>query len=244
MFMILILIDDLISKLQGLGFGSFSVKQELKSFRKYIKNGKIFIDVGGNIGNYTKCIFTLYNPEEVHIFEPSQFNNLILKRNFINNKIVFINDFALSNINGNSILYSDKEGSGLASLSKRRLNHFNLDMSNEESISLKKFEDYWDNNIKSNVIDLFKIDVEGHELKVLEGIGEKIYNIKIIQFEFGGCNIDTKTFFQDFWYFFSNKNFDIYRITPFGNFKITKYSESLERFTTTNYFCVNKNFYP
>ena len=51
------------------------------------------------------------------------------------------------------------------------------------------------------MIDFFKIDVEGHEMDVLKGIGDKISNIKLIQFEFGGCNIDTRCFFQDFWYF-------------------------------------------
>ncbi len=90
---------------------------------------------------------------------------------------------------------------------------------------------------------MFKIDVEGHELKVLEGVGSLINKIKVIQFEFGGCNIDTKTYFRDFWYFFKERNFDIYRITPLGPMKITQYKECYERFETTNYFCVNTNLF-
>lgn len=108
----------------------------------------------------------------------------------------------MSNINSRSILYSNESGSGLGSLTKRKLDHFGIDFSVEENIELIRFDEYSVNNIIDKDIDLLKIDVEGHELKVLEGVGEKIKNIKIIQFEFGGCNIDTKTYFQDYWYFF------------------------------------------
>jgi hypothetical protein len=62
------------------------------------------------------------------------------------------------------------------------------------------------------IIDYVKIDVEGWELSVLQGFGDLVYNMRVIQFEFGGSNIDTRTFFQDFWYFFKDHNFSIYRI--------------------------------
>jgi hypothetical protein len=52
---------------------------------------------------------------------------------------------------------------------------------------------------------------------------------------FGGCNIDTRTFFQDFWYFFMEQNFRIWRITPSGIFQVKSYSEYDESFVTTNY---------
>ncbi|HIO21636.1 MAG TPA: FkbM family methyltransferase, partial [Nitrospirales bacterium] len=84
-------------------------------------------------------------------------------------------------------------------------------------------------------ISVCKIDIEGHELDALNGFGEALKHIDVIQFEFGGCNIDTRTFFQDFWYFFTERGFDIYRITPFGAVKINRYRELDEFFTTTNY---------
>jgi FkbM family methyltransferase len=226
---------------QGIGYGSFSIAQELNSFKKHISDGKIFIDVGGNKGHYTEGIMKKYSPSQVHIFEPSKINVTILKDKFKENVKIILNDCGLSNTNTNTILFSNEEGSGLGSTTKRRLDHFKIDFSIEENIRLIRFDEYWEKNIDSDIIDLFKIDVEGHELEVLEGVGEKIKNIRVIQFEFGGCNIDTKTFFQDYWYFFKKYNFDIFRITPFGNYEIMKYKESDERFQTTNYFCLNKN---
>ena len=75
----------------------------------------------------------------------------------------------------------------------------------EEEIYLKRLDNYWKD--KSKIIDYIKIDVEGHELDALEGFGDLIKKVRLIQFEFGGCNIDTRTYFQDFWYYFMAKRF-------------------------------------
>ena len=68
-------------------------------------------------------------------------------------------------------------------------------MNEIEEVNLMRFDNYWDEN---KYIDFVKIDVEGHELEVLEGFGNLIKITKLIQFEFGGCNIDTRTFFKIF----------------------------------------------
>ena len=104
-------------------------------------------------------------------------------------------------------------------------------------------QDYWNKEINSEYIDFLKIDVEGHEMNVLQGIGSKISHIKLIQFEFGGCNIDSRIFFQDFWYFFSTNNFKIFRISPFGLIELNQYKEIYESFSTTNFLCLNRELY-
>jgi hypothetical protein len=45
------------------------------------------------------------------------------------------------------------------------------------------------NNSKINMIDLLKIDTEGHELEVLKGLKSKINKVKIILIEFHNDNI-------------------------------------------------------
>lgn len=237
---LLILLNKIVSWLLGIGYGTESIEKEIKSFMKFIPNGEIFVDVGGNKGLYSSTLIKKFNVKEIHIFEPCKLNIEIIKEKF-SDKRIKINNCGLSNLDSEAILYSNETGSGLASLSKRKLDHFGIKFDNEELIKLTRFDEYWKNNIKSEYVDLMKIDVEGHELNVLEGAGNYINNIKVIQFEFGGCNIDTKTFFQEFWYFFQERNFQIYRITPIGALEINSYTESLERFQTTNYFCVNRN---
>jgi hypothetical protein len=85
------------------------------------------------------------------------------------------------------------------------------------------------------------MDVEGHELEILLGAPEVLKNIKIIQFEFGGSNIDTRTFFQDFWYYFQSTGFEIYRLTPSRPMLIKNYNERDEVFRATNFIAVRKN---
>jgi hypothetical protein len=128
----------------------------------------------------------------------------------------------------------------LGSLTQRKLEHFNIGFNIKETVNTIRFEDYWQKNLNYRNLDIVKIDVEGHELSVLSGFGKAIFSTKVIQFEFGGCNIDTKTYFQDFWYFFKEHNFYLFRITPFGVQSIESYSESDEYFSTTNYIAVNK----
>jgi FkbM family methyltransferase len=230
------LIEYLISKMDllvGKGWGASTCQKEVATALSLLSNDpKIAIDIGGNKGLYTDALLKVNPGMEVHIFEPSNYNNLILIKKYSN----YLNKLALSDSKEELIMHADKPGSGLASITKRRLDHFNINQKIEEKINAIRFDDYWHRN---DLIDIVKIDVEGHELKVLYGMGKKLEQTKLVQFEFGGCNIDTRTYFQDFWYFFKERNFSIYRITPFGYQKIEKYRERDEFFSGTNYIAMN-----
>lgn len=182
------------------------------------------------------------NRLEIHCFEPSAFTFAKLSQTHANNPVIRLNNCALSNREEEAILYSDGDGSGLASLTKRRLDHFAIDFNKQENITLTTLDTYaMTHNIEH--IHLLKLDVEGHELDVLHG-GLELFDqekIDMVTFEFGGCNIDTRTFFQDFWYFFTEKNFLIFRILPRGKLlPITSYKETYEQFITTNYLAIRK----
>ena len=55
-----------------------------------------------------------------------------------------------------------------------------------------------------------------------------------MQFEFGGCNIDTRTYLRDFWYFFTERGFRVHRIGPRARREMRQYHEIDEFFVTTN----------
>jgi hypothetical protein len=84
-------------------------------------------------------------------------------------------------------------------------------------------------------IHFLKLDVEGFEFQCLRGaerlIGER--RIDYIQFEFGGTNIDTRTYFRDFWYLL--KDYSISRILRDGLVRIEQYLEIEEMFQAQNY---------
>ena len=234
----------------GKGWGWGRIGDEVKACISLIPiKPSIFIDIGGNVGNYTQEVLNMYPDIKVYIFEPSITNKSILEDTFGNLSNVKISAYALSDKSRAAVLYSNKPGSGLASLSNRRLEHFDIMMDNKEDIKIHRFDEIWPSlseqstniytNKRQKIIDYVKIDVEGHELAVLNGFGKFIENMALIQFEFGGTNIDSRTYFQDFWYFFRINKFTIYRISPSGLIKIHKYKEIDEIFLTTNYIAVN-----
>jgi len=230
---------------QGKGYGAGTIKEEVTACISLLTvKPLIFIDIGAHIGDYTREVLRRYPTINALLFEPSSANKPILEKEYSQLPNVMVNSCALSNTNGKQNIYFDKAGSVLASLNNRRVEHFNIDMSNHEEVVIKRFDTFWKttNYKDTTIIDYVKIDVEGYELFVLHGFGDLIYNMRVIQFEFGGANIDTRTFFQDFWYFFKEHKFALYRITPIGNLPIRQYAEIDEYFSTTNYIAVNKKF--
>lgn len=114
----------------------------------------------------------------------------------------------------------------------RRLDHFGLEFGHSEEAPLTTLDDL----LGGAPVDLFKLDVEGRELDVLKGAASTAPRVSVIQFEFGGCNIDTRSYFQDFWYLLTEQGFGIWRIGPHGLQLVLNYSESDEVFLTTNFF--------
>jgi hypothetical protein len=86
--------------------------------------------------------------------------------------------------------------------------------------------------------------VEGHEFDVITGAQEMLEtgSIDMVSFEFGGTNIDTRTFFRDFWYLLTRFKLRIFRITPSGYLSpIGTYNEFMEQFGATNYVAIANN---
>jgi hypothetical protein len=90
-----------------------------------------------------------------------------------------------------------------------------------------------------------KVDVEGHEYNVFTGASEMMAAdaIDMIQFEFGGCNIDSRTYLQDFYYLL-NPKYRLYRLVPDGLSPMEPYNEKYELFRTTNFVAIHRKIVP
>lgn len=229
--------------LQGIGAGSSVGASGEGSLLKRLAAKEIIrcciLDVGANQGQYAKQVLSHFEKDAVdlHCFEPSPTTYRILTDALMGYPNLNLNNMALGNQAGSAKLYSDKEGSGLASLTKRKLDHFGITFTRSEDVIVDTVDHYCEVHGIIH-IDLLKIDVEGHELDVLQGADcmLKTGKVDMVTFEFGGCNIDTRTYFQDFFYFFLERQMSIYRITPSGYLmRILKYAEIQEQFRTANY---------
>jgi FkbM family methyltransferase len=229
----------------GMG-GDFSESGEL-FVAKYIKEKLeneielIIFDVGANVGNYSKMLSDLFTLKtKIFAFEPSAKTYNLLLSTIVDCKNVYPNNFGFSDIETKQTLFTDVEGSYLASVYQRNLDHFGINMSKTEEIKLRTIDAFCaENNIDR--INFLKLDIEGHELSALRGTKQMIKDGKIdyIQFEFGGCNIDSRTYFQDFYYLMKD-NYKIYRILNNGIYELSNYKEIYEVFITVNYLAIRK----
>ena len=235
---VLLRVEKLAAALQGKGVGMGSCDSEVEQCANLLSAPpRVLLDVGGNRGDYSAAVRARFPHCEIHIFEPAPECATDLRRRFSGDAHIAVHEVALSNETGEGTLWTDKPGSLLASLTRRKLEHFGLSMDQSRAVQTSRLDELA-SACSLECVDWMKIDVEGHELAVLDGASTSLASVSLVQFEFGGCNIDTRTFFRDYWYLFSGLGFRLYRLAPWRPVLIEHYDEILEHFRTTNYVAV------
>src|SRR5262249_48122250 len=161
-------------------------------------------------------------------------------RRFGRNENMRLNKSALGKTPGTQPLYQDRSGSPLSSFYRRKLDHVDIAFDKQETAAVTTLDSYCDTKGIDRV-DLLKLDVEGPELDALEGSRHLLEarRIRFVSFEFGGANIDSRTYLQDFFRLFEGYGMRLFRITPSGYFReISQYHELHEQFSTTIFFAI------
>ena len=216
----------------------FLKKRKHHDVVKLLSPGNLFFDIGAHLGDKSKQF--LDKKLIAVMLEPLPECVEKLKLKFKNENNIQIIQKAVGKKVGNVLLEVNSKMPTTSTMAE----HWKKGRFSNEKWDKKILVDVTtlDILIKNHGLpNYIKIDVEGFELDILNGFGILIKNIKLIQFEFGGANIDTRTYFQDFWYFFQDKDFSLFRINPRGVTKILNYSEDLECFLTTNFIALNNN---
>jgi FkbM family methyltransferase len=130
-------------------------KRTTEYIQSHLKSGQFFLDVGSQVGYFVVLASEL--GAKVIAVEPSIKNREYLLKNIP--KSVTVISKALSNVNGKATLYSGKTP-GENSLVK---NYHNGQGS--EEVETIRYDD-----LKLGIPDMIKIDVEGFEQEVLEGM--------------------------------------------------------------------------
>lgn len=205
--------------------------------KKYI----VIFDIGANCGDYTLELVSVFGDKaSIYSFEPLKEAYAKLAKNAEPHANIRTYNFGFGEKAATLRIYSDGSSSTLASLFRRRMSHLGVDAAHSEDVSIKRLDDFCREKGIGHV-DFMKIDVEGSEFDVLKGAGKLLEadSIDMVQFEFGGFNISSRTFFQDFFYLLE-PYFRIYRILKDGVAEVTSYRESQEIFLTTNYLAVSR----
>lgn len=224
--------ETAVAMLQGKGSGSgWDIAAELTAALNFIRHGSTVLDVGANRGDWARGIHKQLNGDvRLFLFEPQEacFAHL---ETLTGNGTVLIKA-AVGETDGQSILYSPGDGWGNASLHVRKDTYFagqNFAPQMVDVISIDTF-------LSTNAIDsvaFLKMDIEGHELFALRGAFNALSTgaIRALSFEFGSGNINSRTFFRDFWELLTGYCYEIYRVLPGGKIlRIASYDEDLEYF--------------
>lgn len=217
---------------------------ELHFMERNLGKCRIVFDIGAHTGEWTKLALKINQNIELHCFEPS---NYTFKKLISNNlpENVTSNNFGLSSAKCEKTLFIFEEGSGINSLYQREglENGWGLKpQTRKEPVKLDTLENYChEKNITE--IDLMKVDVEGHELDVFKG-GKALFDsaqVKMVQFEYGGCNIDSHVFLKDIFDFFKDMNYGFYKIYPDYVRPVQRYDQRLDNFQYQNWLIIRKD---
>jgi FkbM family methyltransferase len=217
-----------------------STNGELRLMQQVLPQCHVVFDVGAHIGEWTSLALGINPRLSIHSFEPSEVTyERLVGRSFPAS--VVCNNFGLSSKAEERVLYLFEEGAGINSLYRRQgLESFGLTTQrHEETVALDTLDHYcqsWD----IEGIDYLKLDVEGHELEVFKGASKMLEDerIRIIQFEYGGANIDARVFLKDMVGFLSEFGYAFHKIYPRRLEKIEHYDQTLENFQYQNWIAV------
>lgn len=197
-------------------------------------------DVGANTGQYLDVMLaTVGEGFDCHSFEPAAATFEPLAAHFRDKPFIRTVQLGVGKEDGHFTLFSNHEGSSIASFYPI----YNLEartvLEQEETIPVRSLDSYCA-ELGISDIHFLKIDVEGAELDVLEGGSGLLAagRIHYIQFEFGPNNMSSKTYMKDF--FRVLKGYQIYRVMQDGIRLLPKYNEELEIPLVSNFLAVKR----
>lgn len=168
----------------GAKIASGSYEPEISELlKKHLKEGALFIDIGANVGYFARLASPIIGEKgTVYAFEaePENFLSLSLNSRSLTNVICL--NFAVSDKNAFLNIYHSSHSSCHSIIDTD--NHLDGSQFTVPTISMDHFWNLYLN--RAAVIDLIKIDVEGAEMLVLNGmkdvISSRVIKTMIIEF--------------------------------------------------------------
>lgn len=232
------ILDAYLNFLMGKGSGNrWGLTYEIQAALACVHRQRpVIFDVGANVGEWSQGFQAASPAARLYLFEPSPGCHPAIRA--CNLKEMVLIPCAVGDRPGKARLHLSSGVDSTASLYARGESYFRHKQDESIEVDIITLDQViQDHGI--DFVDFIKIDIEGHELHALEG-GRAAFQarrIGALSFEFSGGDINSRTFFRDFWDFLTGQGFLISRILPGGRLlPLDDYYEDCEYFRGgTNY---------
>jgi FkbM family methyltransferase len=213
---------------------------EFALLRKVMPNCRVVFDVGSHLGSWSEAALAINPGLEIHCFEVSPTTHRLMTERRPPLPVI-ANDFGLGAAAETRTLYSFGAGNNANSLYRRSgLEALNFPpQAQTEAVRLDTATAYCARRGLAG-IDFMKIDTEGHDLHVLQGARSLMadHAIGAVQFEYGGCNIDSRVLLSDTFAFLAEVGYLAAKIMPTHIAVMKTYDARLENFRFQNWLAL------
>lgn len=208
------------------------------------REGMVVFDVGANIGEWsTEMSERLGQAAVIHAFEPNPVAASRFRGTTRNAVGIQLNEFGLSDATAQLDMDVSGHRSQKSTVAEGQGRLLNTAVDDYRRISAKFVTgDAYCRERGIDMIDLLKIDTEGHDLRVLKGFADMLRDGRIvaIQFEYSRLNIFSRSLLRDHYELMSQSvrpGYDIGRVYPTG-VDFRPYSPADENFIDGNFVAV------
>lgn len=202
---------------------------------------KCLLDVGANRGEWTKLAASFLPDAKIYAFEivPSTFE--MMSRELKDRHNTTCLNYGLSD-EDSFITIRLGEDSTMATAC--------------QIAAMRQHDEYYTNAVEGRIrraenvmaeyslkaVDFVKIDTEGMDLKVIRGFGERLIDVRAVQFEYGIFNIASHDLLADYWQHLEKYGFKVGKIYP-NAVLFMDYHFELENFYGSNYIAIKRDNY-
>lgn len=179
-------------------------------------NFRTIFDVGANVGEWSLIAEKYFPNATIHAFELSNSTYLTTSSRLLGNRFI-VNNLGLSNVPG-IVRYKDYGVNSRVNTIIPAASFWDCNLTLENKESPVTTGDIYCRDHYINFIDFVKIDVEGADHLVLQGLDQMLMNksIRVIQFEYGYTHGDARFLMRDFFSLLNSKGYIVGKLWSDG----------------------------
>jgi FkbM family methyltransferase len=203
----------------GLNVCNYGGFEAVKIFEKILTKGDVYVDVGANLGYMSLNAERIVgNGGKVISFEPDPTILPLLRQNLeLNQSNVFVIEQAVSDKAGTCIFNIATE-SGLSRLENQKRSLFGMSLFQKTEVTSNTLDYFIDQYSSGRKIKLIKVDVEGHELRVLSGARSTIqrdHPALLLEINHGALN-ENHVKYQDILDYLTQFGYEFFQVNSHG----------------------------